>query len=125
MATRANDEHDFTSLGAIAQASLRPVSFRNVAVVPIASIGKVLPHRVILAKNLAALLDSTVTEMHGKGVLYREAVRAFEKRFLVTVLRENGFNQCHAANALGMHRNTLSRTITELGIDLKEERRKR
>jgi hypothetical protein len=38
-----------------------------------------------------------VGELHGKGLLYHEAVRAFQKRFIVTVLRECGWNQCQAA----------------------------
>jgi DNA-binding NtrC family response regulator len=49
-------------------------------------------------------------------------VREFKKRFLVTVLQENKGNQCKAARELGMHRNTLSRTIAELKLDVREFR---
>ena len=48
-----------------------------------------------------------------------EAVREFKKRFILTVLEENKGNQCRAARALKMHRNTLSRTIAELKIDVR------
>jgi len=34
-------------------------------------------------------------------------------------LQENKGNQCKTARQLGMHRNTLSRTIAELGLDIK------
>lgn len=60
--------------------------------------------------------------MSKSGILYNEAVREFKKRFIFTVLQENRGNQCKAARQLGMHRNTLSRTITELGVDIKSLR---
>ena len=63
-------------------------------------------------------LEALVTQMHKSGILYSEAVREFKKRFLLTVLSENHGNQCKAARELGMHRNTLSRTITELKLDV-------
>jgi Fis family transcriptional regulator, factor for inversion stimulation protein len=63
-------------------------------------------------------LEALVTQMYKTGILYSEAVREFKKRFLLTVLAENHGNQCKAARELGMHRNTLSRTITELKLDV-------
>ncbi len=60
--------------------------------------------------------------MYKSGILYSEAVREFKKRFILTVLQENNGNQCKAARQLGMHRNTLSRTITELELDIKSLR---
>ena len=41
---------------------------------------------------------------------------------ILTVLQENNGNQCRAARQLGMHRNTLSRTISELKIDMRQLR---
>jgi Fis family transcriptional regulator len=38
------------------------------------------------------------------------------------VLQENKGNQCRTARELGMHRNTLSRTISELKIDARQLR---
>lgn len=62
-------------------------------------------------------LEALVKQMHASGILYSEAVREFKKRFLLTVLQTNNGNQCKAARELGMHRNTLSRTISELKLD--------
>jgi hypothetical protein len=55
--------------------------------------------------------------MNAGGITYAEAVREFKKRFILHVLAQHRGNQCKAANELGMHRNTLSRTMEELGID--------
>ena len=63
-------------------------------------------------------LEALVQQMYKSGILYSEAVREFKKRFLLTVLEHNQGNQCRAARELGMHRNTLSRTITELKLDI-------
>jgi len=60
--------------------------------------------------------------MYQSGILYSEAVREFRKRFILTVLEQNNGNQCKAAKQLGMHRNTLSRTITELELDVRAVR---
>jgi DNA-binding NtrC family response regulator len=60
--------------------------------------------------------------MYESKLLYSEAVREFKKRFIVTVLQKNQGNQCKAARELGMHRNTLSRTIEELKIDMRAVR---
>lgn len=61
--------------------------------------------------------------MHASGITYEEAVREFRKSFLIEVLSQHRGNQCKAAKELGMHRNTLSRAITELGIDPAQIRR--
>lgn len=67
-------------------------------------------------------LEALVAQMHESGILYSEAVREFKKRFIMNVLDRNHGNQSKAARELGMHRNTLSRTITELNLDLSELR---
>ena len=67
-------------------------------------------------------LEALVKQMYSSGILYSEAVREFKKRFILTVLQENGGNQCKAARQLGMHRNTLSRTIAELRLDVRAVR---
>jgi Fis family transcriptional regulator len=67
-------------------------------------------------------LEALVAQMHESGILYSEAVREFKKRFILNVLERNNGNQCRAARELGMHRNTLSRTINELNLDLTELR---
>ena len=64
-------------------------------------------------------LEALIFQMYRSNILYSEAVREFKKRFIVTVLEENRGNQCKAARELGMHRNTLSRTMQELKIDVR------
>jgi Fis family transcriptional regulator len=63
-------------------------------------------------------LAALVTRMYRGGIRYDEAVREFKKMFLLTVLREHHGNVSEAARNLGIHRNTLGRTIAELGLDL-------
>ena len=67
-------------------------------------------------------LDSLVTQMHSSGIRYEDAVREFKRTFLREVLVANRGNQCKAADELGVHRNTLSRTMAELGLSLSEVR---
>ena len=67
-------------------------------------------------------LDSLITQMHSTGVRYDEAVKQFKRQYLLEVLRAHRGNQCKAAEELGMHRNTLSRAMAELGLDLAEVR---
>lgn len=64
-------------------------------------------------------LEALIMQMYKGGILYGEAVREFKKRFILTVLQENKGNQCKAARQLGMHRNTLSRAIAELDLDIR------
>jgi Fis family transcriptional regulator, factor for inversion stimulation protein len=71
-------------------------------------------------KNELAIL---VSEMNASGILYDEAVREFKKVFIANVLEQNKGNQCKAAKQLGMHRNTLSRTIAELKLDIRPLRK--
>ena len=62
-------------------------------------------------------LENLVLHMLDTGVKYTDAVREFKKRYILEVLSRHRGNQCKAAEELGMHRNTLSRTLTELGLD--------
>jgi DNA-binding NtrC family response regulator len=62
-------------------------------------------------------LDVLITQMHSAGVAYNEAVRQFKKRYILEVLARHKGNQCKAAAELGMHRNTLSRTLAELDLN--------
>ena len=61
-------------------------------------------------------LERLVDEMVTKGIRYEEAQREFEKRFISRVLLKAEGNLCRAADLLGMHRNTLSRKLTEYRI---------
>ncbi len=67
-------------------------------------------------------LDNLVLQMHDAGIAYADAVREFKKRYILEVLARHRGNQCKAAEELGMHRNTLSRTMTELELGAAEVR---
>ena len=67
-------------------------------------------------------LDNLVLQMHAAGLPYADAVREFKKRFILEVLARHRGNQCKAAEELGMHRNTLSRTLAELDMDTSQIR---
>jgi DNA-binding NtrC family response regulator len=62
-------------------------------------------------------LEALVLQMVRSGIRYGEAVREFRKAFLTKVLTENRGNQCQAAKILGMHRNSLGRTLGDLKLD--------
>jgi DNA-binding NtrC family response regulator len=63
--------------------------------------------------QLKEQLERIVDEMVTRGVRYEEAQREFEKKFIARVLVKADGNLCEAADLLGMHRNTLSRKLTE------------
>jgi DNA-binding NtrC family response regulator len=70
-------------------------------------------------------LEALISQMIEHGIMFSEAVSEFEKKFIKGVLEKNKGNQSRAAQALGIHRNTLSRKISELGLDHRPKRRKR
>ena len=71
--------------------------------------------------QLVALIDRMIEQ----GILFPEAVTEFEKRFIQRILEKNNGNQSKTAEALGIHRNTLSRRVEDLGLDHHPKRRKR
>lgn len=62
-------------------------------------------------------LEGIITQMHSAGISYADAVKQFKRRYILEVLSHHKGNQCKAAEELGMHRNTLSRTLAELDLD--------
>jgi DNA-binding protein Fis len=62
-------------------------------------------------------LEGLVSQMVERGILFDEAIGEFEKRFIKGVLDRVKGNQSRAAELLGIHRNTLSRKITEYKRD--------
>ena len=58
-------------------------------------------------------LERLVDEMVTKGIRYDEAQREFEKKFIMQVLLKADGNLGRAADLLGIHRNTLTRKISE------------
>jgi len=69
--------------------------------------------------SMSGEIDALISRMHKGGIVYGEAVREFRRAFIATVLRENNGNQSKAARELGMHRNTLSRTVSALKLDIR------
>jgi len=67
-------------------------------------------------------LEALIVHMFRSGITYSEAVCEFKKKFILTVLQDANGNQCKAARQLGMHRNTLSRTIADLKLDARSLR---
>jgi Fis family transcriptional regulator, factor for inversion stimulation protein len=61
-------------------------------------------------------LDRLISEMVERGILFEDAVSAFERAFIVKVLDRAGGHLTDAAKELRIHRNTLSRKMTELKI---------
>jgi Fis family transcriptional regulator len=68
-------------------------------------------------------LDALITQMHAAGISYADAIRQFKRRYILEVLAHHKGNQCKAATELGMHRNTLSRTLAELDMNTAQIRR--
>ena len=63
-------------------------------------------------------LDTLVSEMIDRGILFSDARREFEKRFIARVLQRHRGNLSRAAKDLQIHRNTLGKKIEEykLGV---------
>jgi Fis family transcriptional regulator, factor for inversion stimulation protein len=61
-------------------------------------------------------LEALVTEMVDKGILFAEAKREFEKKFISRVLQRHRGNLSRAAKDLRIHRNTLGRKVDELKL---------
>ena len=61
-------------------------------------------------------LEKLVEEMVERGVQFDDAVCEFEKRFIARVLGRCDGSLTKTADALGIHRNTLSRKMGEYKI---------
>jgi Fis family transcriptional regulator, factor for inversion stimulation protein len=61
-------------------------------------------------------LERLIDEMVERGILFEDAVGAFERTFIVKVLARSDGNVTAAAKELRIHRNTLSRKMGELKI---------
>jgi DNA-binding NtrC family response regulator len=58
-------------------------------------------------------LQKLVDDMVDKGVRFEDAVCEFERRFIARVMARSDGRLTKAADALNMHRNTLSRKLAE------------
>ena len=61
-------------------------------------------------------LEKLVEEMVEKGVRFEDAVREFERRFIIRVLNGSDGSLTKTADALDIHRNTLTRKMTAYKI---------
>jgi len=61
-------------------------------------------------------LERLVEEMVDRGVQFDDAVHEFEKCFIARVLGQCAGSLTKSADALGMHRNTLTRKMGEYKI---------
>ena len=61
-------------------------------------------------------LDTLVQQMIERGVRYDDARREFEKVFITRALQRSGGSVGDAAELLGIHRNTVTRKMTEYRI---------
>jgi DNA-binding NtrC family response regulator len=66
--------------------------------------------------TIRAQLDALVREMVVKGILYDDASKEFERRFVAYALEEADGNIGRAAARIGLHRNTFSRKLDEYGL---------
>ena len=71
---------------------------------------------------LGSQIDSAVALAWQCGIRLDELVREFRRRYLVTVLEHCDGNAGDAAKKLGMHRNSISRQVHELHIDVRPMR---
>jgi Fis family transcriptional regulator, factor for inversion stimulation protein len=58
-------------------------------------------------------LEALVEKMIAGGILFEEAVKEFEKHFILRVVSRHRNNLSKAAEELGIHRNTLTKRLQE------------
>lgn len=56
-------------------------------------------------------MESLIGEMLDGRILLDEAITEFEKIYIQKALERNSDHLCNTANALGIHRNTLSKRV--------------
>ncbi len=71
---------------------------------------------------MKADLDRLIDQMISSGILFDEALREFEKQFILRVLAHHNHNLSRAAAELGIHRNTLARRIALYEADPSDAR---
>ena len=58
-------------------------------------------------------LEALIESMLAGGILFEEAVKEFEKQFILKVVNHNHNNLSKAATELGIHRNTLTKRLQD------------
>jgi DNA-binding NtrC family response regulator len=67
-------------------------------------------------------LEKLVSEMVERGILYDDARREFERRYIARALEASGGSVSAAAERLGVHRNTLTRKVAEYKLSRRRAR---
>lgn len=67
--------------------------------------------------NLGSDLATLAATLQRRGQSLDESLRQVRRGFIEQALADCQGNQCEAAKKLGMHRNTISRHIADLGLD--------
>jgi DNA-binding NtrC family response regulator len=62
---------------------------------------------------MKAELEALIEKMIKGGILFEEAVKEFEKHFILKVVSRHRNNLSKAAAELGIHRNTLTKRLQE------------
>lgn len=76
-------------------------------------------------ENLAIAMGTAARLLAGHGIPLDEIERLMRRQVLRQVIENKHGNLCHAALALGLHRNTMTRHVNELqlGAEVAEIRR--
>ncbi|MGH9159964.1 MAG: helix-turn-helix domain-containing protein [Vicinamibacteraceae bacterium] len=70
-------------------------------------------------------LERLINEMITKGILYEDARREFERRFIQAALDHADGSIGRAAELCGLHRNTLRRKVCEYELSTNSRRKNR
>jgi regulatory Fis family protein len=64
-----------------------------------------------MRSNVTPEIHKLAVQMLTSGIGYHEALERFEAGYVREAVRSCNGNQCEAANAMGIHRNTVSRIL--------------
>lgn len=74
---------------------------------------------------MQGLLSQIVVAAMAAGMPLEEFEHVTRRQFVISTLEVNNYNQCKTAKELGIHRNTLSRTLAVLGVNIHQLRSQR
>lgn len=68
-------------------------------------------------QTLNGRLCRLVDDLVDQGISLQQALREFERQYLIAALRSNEGSVSRSASALGVHRNTLRNKMAALDVD--------
>lgn len=71
-----------------------------------------------MQSNLRKAVQELVIITQAVNLSLPEVLREIKKEWLENELWQHGGNYCRTAQSMGTHRNTLTRTVRQLGIDV-------